>query len=123
MEKLLIRGCDPDKILFLHNLNQFTRDVGSSAAHDAKDKTFPELLISKAGKRKKFRADHIYPSVNVDEELLKVPQTLQELLCQHPFPRSQGPLRMPIKSENLTREFTDKALFPHSDSQLCAAWV
>ena len=30
---------------------------------------------------------------------------------------------MPIKSENFTREFGDKTLFSHSDSQLCAAWV
>ena len=124
MERLIIRGCETaNKFLTLPNLKQYRRDDGSSAAHDSKEKIFPELLISKAVKRKKFRTDHIYPSVIVDEELLKVPQTLQELLFQHPFPRSQGPLRMPIKRENLTREFRDKTLFSHSDSQLCAAWV
>ena len=123
MEKLFIRGCGTDKFPFLPNLKQYSRDDGSSAAHEEMEKTFPELFISRAVKRNKFRNDHIYPSVIVDEKLLKVPQTLQELLRQHPFPRSQGPLRMPIKSENFTREFGDKTLFSHSDSQLCAAWV
>ena len=60
MERLIIRGT-ADKFLTLPNLKQYRRDDGSSAAHDADEKTFPELLISKAVKRKKFRTDHIYP--------------------------------------------------------------
>ena len=41
MERLIIRGT-ADKFLTLHNLKQYRRDDGSSAAHDADEKTFPE---------------------------------------------------------------------------------
>ena len=122
MERLIIRGT-AEKFLTLPSLKQFRRDDGSSGVHAADEETFPELFISKAVKRKKFRIDHIDPSVTVGKEHLKIPQTLKELLLQHPFPRSQGPLRMPIKCENLTRVFRDKTLFSHSESQLRSAWV
>ena len=78
--------------------------------------TYPELLISKAVLRKKFETNHVEPSVVIDGKFLKVPKTLEDLL-QHPFPRNQGPLRLPLDSNNIVNEFKAKTLFSHSDKQ------
>ena len=83
---------------------------------------YPELLISRAVLRKKFETNHVEPFVEVDGKLVHVPETLKDLL-HHPFPRNQGPLRLPLDSNNIVTECKEKTLFSHSDSQPCAAWV
>ena len=74
MERLIIRAAD--NFLTLPNCKHFRRDDCSSDAHGVEEKTFPELLISKAVKRKKFRTNHVDPSVTIGEECVKIPQTL-----------------------------------------------
>ena len=85
-EKLIILGCEaPNKFLTLPSLKQYRRDDASATPLDAKEKNFQELLLSKAVKRKKFRNDHIEPSVFIDYRRHKVPQTLQDLLQSRDF--------------------------------------
>ena len=112
MEKLFLFGaCErtPQKLhLNLPNSKWFkqVQDGGSkfmTSVSSTEGNPYPELLISRAVLRKKFETNHVEPFVEVDGKLVHVPETLKDLL-HHPFPRNQGPLRLPLDSNNIVTE-------------------
>ena len=134
MENLIINGsCNATG----QNVNltlphqKWFRNLGKDGApvnpsvdpHKPEPRLYPELLIAKCVLRKKYETSHVSPVILLDEKSQHIPQTLLNILLSNPFPRSQGPLRMPLNFENATREYKAQTLFSHSDIQECAKWV
>ena len=61
------------------------------------------------------------PSLNKVE----VPRILQHILSGHPFPLSQGPLKLPVdcNDKTMSEAVTKKTVFWHDDEQMCYEWL
>ena len=129
MEKFILRGYSSDQEgvggrKFGLNLPQ-AKTFKLVAVKNCETTTYPEKLILSAVMRRKTRMrqhekSHIMPIVLVDNDVLNLPKTLQQILSSHPFPLSQGPIILPLDTNTEPRKLSPKLLKPKLSSAIVA---
>lgn len=101
------------------------------------DDILQQKLISRAVNKSELRKSYNLPEVKVENKWREVPHILRQILMNHPFPFSQGPVVLPLDCENpydfgytkrkegerRKKEITLRTLFLHSNHQPCGEWI
>ena len=137
MEKFILRGYSSEgsnrEAVFCLNLPKVKTFCPAVAVKNCEPKTYPEKLILNAVMRRKkrisrYEKSHIRPFAIIGDVLQHLPKTFQQLLSDHPFPISQGPIVVPLDTNTEAKEtvadvLKAKTVFSHCDTQACGRWV
>ena len=139
MEKFILRGYSNDEYnskktpFYLRIPQAKTFDqVQIAVKPNCEEETFPEKLILEAVNRRKspiipYENAHIHPRAIIDGKIQPLQATLQQMLSEHPFPLSQGPIVLPLDTRTEEKKTVDdvlknKTVFAHSETQACSLW-
>ena len=127
MEKFISRGEHfKTKKTFLMNL-PVSKQFSYIAVKSSETRMFPELLISMAVKKMKFKNHHTVPSAIMEGNPQDYSKTLQNILQRHPFPLSQGPVILALDTNSESRKSVgqvvrERTVFSHNETQVCAKY-
>ena len=127
MEKFLLRGKNKDGVAFHLRLPPAKR-FEYLAVKNGETTTHTKLLLSEAVSQSKSQSSHVQPSAMIIGESSFLPRSLQQLLSDHPYPVSQGPVVLPIDMNTHPKRHSGivlgkKTIFTHDQTQKCATWV
>ena len=79
------------------------------AVKNCESKVFPAELIAEAVTRRlkplwNSEKSHNLPRAIIDGVSIDFPKTLQQILCNHPYPLNQGPIVLPIDTNTESKK-------------------